>query len=224
MATFVLVHGAHHGGWCWYKVAARLEAGGHRVHAPDLPGHGRKAAMTGTMRNYIDDVTAILDAAAEPVVLVGHSMGGAVITGVGEERPENIARIVYLTAFMAQSGASMAGALSASAGPDGIIPVRDASEVLYHDCPAEDAMLARLCLTPQAAETLVAPIHWTAQRWGSIPRTYISCARDRVFAVSEQRKRATIHPGSEWIELDAGHSPFFSMPEALADTFVRLVG
>jgi pimeloyl-ACP methyl ester carboxylesterase len=222
MATFVLVHGAHHGGWCWYKVAALLEGLGHCVHAPDLPGHGRNAATAATMQGYVDHVTTLVDASPEPVILVGHSMGGAVITGAGEARPEKIARIVYLTAFMARSGASMAGALSASAGPDGIVAVRDASQVLYHDCPAEDAMLARLCLTPQAVEPLVAPVHWTAHRWGSIPRTYIGCGGDRVFAISEQRKRAAVHPGSEWIELEAGHSPFFSMPAVLADHLAGL--
>jgi hypothetical protein len=111
----------------------------------------------------------------------------------------------------------MSGQLSASAGADGVIPVRDASAVLYHDCPSEDVMLARLCLTPQAAEPLVAPIDWTAERWGRIPRTYIGCRADRVFAIAEQRRRAQIHPGGDWIELGSGHSPFFSMPAPLAD-------
>ena len=109
MTCFVLVHGAHHGGWCWYKLAALLEARGHRVHAPDLPGHGRNAAMPSTLAAYVDHITAILDGEEGPVVLLGHSMGGAAITGAGEARPKKVAHIVYLSAFITEPGQSMAG-------------------------------------------------------------------------------------------------------------------
>lgn len=217
MTTFVLVHGAHHGGWCWYKLAALLEARGHRVLAPDLPGHGRNAGLAATMAGYVDHVRALIDAEPEPVVLVGHSMGGAVITGVGEACPERIAHLVYLAAFMAEPGGSMQGALSAQAGPDGMIPVADSTSRLYHDCPAHDAMLARLCLTPQAVAPLLAPIARTDARWGSIARTYIACLNDRAFPIDYQRRRAATCPGSDWIEIESGHSPFFSVPGLLAD-------
>lgn len=222
MTTFVLVHGVHHGGWCWYKVAALLEASGHKVHAPDLPGHGRNAAMAASLATYVDHVCAILDAEADPVVLVGHSMGGAVITGVSEARPEKIAQIVYLSAYMTESGKSMAGKFAAQAGGDGIIPVTDSTKRLYHDCPAEDAALARLCLTPQAVQPLLDPIDWSAERWGSIPRTFIGCLQDRVFAIADQRMRAAIVPGTRWLELDSGHSPFFAMPDKLAELLESL--
>lgn len=224
MTTFVFVHGAHHGGWCWYKVASLLERRGHRVHAPDLPGHGRNAGMTATLATYVDHVTAILDGEAEPVVLVGHSMGGAVITGVGEARPDKIAHIAYLAAYIAETGGSMAGGFSSQAGADGVIPVSDSTTRLYHDCPPEDAMLARLCLTPQALQPLLDPIDWTAERWGSIPRSFIGCVHDRVFSLEDQHRRADIAPGTRWLELDSGHSPFFSMPEVLVDRLEGLVG
>jgi pimeloyl-ACP methyl ester carboxylesterase len=222
MSSFVLVHGAHHGGWCWYKVAALLEAQGHRVLAVDLPGHGRNAGAPGTMRSYIDYVSRLLETEAEPVILVGHSMGGAVITGVGEACPNKIAHLVYVTAFLAENGVSMTGALSAQAGADGMVPVSDLSELVYHDCPVEDAMLARLCQTPQAVEPLVTPVMWTAERWGNIPRTYIGCTLDRVFPIAEQRRRTAIHPGANWVELESSHSPFFSMPAKLVAYFTAL--
>jgi pimeloyl-ACP methyl ester carboxylesterase len=145
-------------------------------------------------------------------------MGGAAITAAAEAAPETIARLVYVTAFLGPSGASMTGALSASAGGQDLIPVDERSfGALYHDCPLEDAMLARLCLTPQALAPLVAPICWTPERWGRIPRTFVGCGRDRVFGIAEQRRRAGEIPGTEMIALDCGHSPFFSMPEPLAD-------
>jgi pimeloyl-ACP methyl ester carboxylesterase len=223
MATFVLVHGAFHGGWCWYKVAALLEGRGHRVLAPDLPGHGRNARGPATLAGYVDYVAEILRRQSEPVVLVGHSMSGAVITGAAEAWPDAVQQLVYLTAFLGPNGVSMSGALSASANGADLIPVDERSfTLLYHDCPPEDAALARLCLTPQALQPLTAPIRWTAERWGRVPRTFVGCAHDRVFAIADQRARAAAQAGTEFIELAAGHSPFFSMPETLAETLEAL--
>ena len=81
MATFVLIHGAWHGGWCWRKVVPHLEAAGHTVIAPDLPSHGDDPtpAAEVTLDDYVRRVCEILDAQDEPVVLVGHSMGGLLV-------------------------------------------------------------------------------------------------------------------------------------------------
>jgi pimeloyl-ACP methyl ester carboxylesterase len=224
VTTYVLIHGAFHGGWCWYKLAALLEARGAKVIAPDLPGHGRRAGETATFQAYIDSVADLLRRQPEPVVLVGHSMGGAVITAAAEAAPEKVARLVYLTAFIGPSGISMTGALSSQAAGDGLIPVSErALPALYSDCAKEDVMLARLCLTPQAAEPLLAPIVWTPERWGRIPRAFIGCTRDRIYSIADQRARFEGLPGGgPFVELATGHSPFFSMPEALAETLEGL--
>ena len=75
MSTFVLVHGAWHGAWCWEKVVPLLEGAGHEVVTLDLPGHGEDGtpALEVTMESYTDRVVGALDARSEPVVLVGHS-------------------------------------------------------------------------------------------------------------------------------------------------------
>jgi pimeloyl-ACP methyl ester carboxylesterase len=225
MTTYMLVHGAFHGAWCWYKAAALLEARGHRVVAPDLPGHGRNAAARPTYGAYVDCVAELLRKEAEPVTLVGHSMGGAVITGAAEAAPEKIAKLIYLTAFLGPSGMSMSGVLSSRAGGDGVIPLGEGSyDLLYPDCPKEDVMLAQLCLTPQALEPLTQPVVWTPERWGRIPRAFVGCLDDRVFTIEEQRKRVEGLPGTAWAELPAGHSPFFSMPERLVETLEALAG
>ena len=106
MATFVLVHGAWHGGWCWREIVPLLESAGHRVDALDLPGHGDNPAPVSEMtldanaRLVADRVEVV----GEPVVLVGHSMGGVSITQAAELVPERIATLVYVTAFLPGDG------------------------------------------------------------------------------------------------------------------------
>src|SRR6266566_8803634 len=109
MSRYVLVHGAWHGSWCWDKVVPLLEQAGHHVEALDLPGHGQDKTPLReiTLAAYTKRVCETLDAHAEPVILVGHSLGGIVITQVAEERPEKIQTLVYLTAVLPQNGESL---------------------------------------------------------------------------------------------------------------------
>ncbi len=109
MSTYVLIHGAWAGRWCWEKVAPLLQQAGHQVVPLDLPGHGqdRTPLREITLAAYTKRVCETLDAQAEPVMLVGHSMGGIVITQVAEERPEKIQTLVYLSAFLPQNGESL---------------------------------------------------------------------------------------------------------------------
>ena len=111
MATFVLVHGAWSGGWCYHKVAARLRAGGHTVFTPTLTGQGERAhllAGTINLSLHIDDVLAVMHYEnLDGVVLAGHSYGGIVITGVADRAPERIAALVYLDAFLPEDGQSL---------------------------------------------------------------------------------------------------------------------
>src|SRR5919201_534684 len=102
MSTFVLVHGAWHGGWVWDRVAQQLQESGHKVLAPDLPAHGSDRTPAGqiTLRHYVDHVVSCIDSCAEPVVLAGHSMGGIVISSAAERRPESIRALVYVCAFL----------------------------------------------------------------------------------------------------------------------------
>src|SRR5713101_6473680 len=158
MSRYVLVHGAWHGSWCWEKVVPLLRQAGHQVETLDLPGHGqdRTPIHEITLATYTKRVCETLDAQAEPVILVGHSMGGIVITQVAEERPEKIATLVYLAAYLLQNGESLSQV--ASVDTDSLLlPIvmvnreqgyatfkeeAPLKEVVYADCSDEDVARA----------------------------------------------------------------------------------
>jgi len=108
LSTFVLVHGAWHGGWCWDRVTPHLRAAGHEVHTPTLTGLSERAHLLSPMvglDTHIEDVVRLIDTLGlSDVILVGHSYGGMVITGAAARVPERIAHVVYLDAFLPRAG------------------------------------------------------------------------------------------------------------------------
>jgi pimeloyl-ACP methyl ester carboxylesterase len=102
MAAYVFIHGAWHGAWCWEKVTPLLEKAGHTVYAIDLPGHGSDQTPISqvSLKSYTDKVCSILDDAEESVYLVGHSMGGIVVSQSAEYRSEKVKALIYVSAFL----------------------------------------------------------------------------------------------------------------------------
>ncbi len=235
MATFVLVHGAWHGGWCWYKIVARLEKAGHTVVAPDMPGHGTDRAPIAslTLASITDKISAVVAAQREPVVLVGHSYGGTIITEVGERMAERIKRLVYLTAFVVPGGktsmevfppddVSLVGPNLVMA-PDGLTGTINAAvlrEAFYADCSDDDIALARASLVPEALAPLQTSSSATPERWGRLPSTYIECTRDRAIGIGRQRELAGYLKSPTRISFDCDHSPFFCRPDELARALI----
>jgi pimeloyl-ACP methyl ester carboxylesterase len=225
MSAYVLVHGAWHGAWCWYRVAPLLEKEGHEVVAPDMPGHGRDKTPISeiTFEACVQRVCGILDVQPEPVILVGHSWGGNIITQVAEYRPEKIKLLVYLTAFLLASGEPMQLGKESILRPN-VIMSEDQSystvkadairEIFYGDCSDEDIALAKLLLVPQASASLASP-RTAGQDSGRVPRVYIECLQDKTITPSRQKEMYTRLPCQKVISMNTSHSPFFSAPEQL---------
>ena len=237
MTTFVLVHGAWHGAWCWDKVVPLLERAGHRVVAIDLPGHGRdKTPLKDvTLAAYAARVVEALKAQPEPSALVGHSMGGAAISQAAERAPDRISTLVYLTAFLLRDGESLLQVASGDAdalvlpnlvqAPDGSsATVREDAlrEVFFGGCPDADVERARRLLVPQATAPFATPLHVTEANFGRVPRVYIECLRDRAISPAVQKQMYTATPCRRVISMDTDHSPFFSAPRELAEHLARL--
>jgi pimeloyl-ACP methyl ester carboxylesterase len=216
---------------------ALLEKQGHTVVAPDLPSHGRdKTPLSAvTLPVYVDSVCQVLDAQRELVVLVGHSMGGGIITQVAEYRPEKIKTLVYLAAALPRNGESMLQAVQQDTEslvvPNFVLSAdqssatfraEDLREAFYADCSDEDVALARAMLVPQALAPPGTPVHTSAANFGRVPRVYIECLRDRALTPSFQKKLYTALPCQKVITMNTSHSPFFSAPEELVTHLASL--
>jgi pimeloyl-ACP methyl ester carboxylesterase len=238
MSTYVLIHGSWHGAWCWYKIIPILEQAGHKAIALDLPGHGRDwtAARDVSMQSYVESVCNILDAQPEPVILVGHSRGGIVISQAAEHRPEKIRTLVYLAAFLIPNGEAMLPtALSDTESlivsnlvvneEQGYYMLKAEAfrEALYADCSEEDVALATALLTPEPNAPVAMPMHITQERFGRIPRVYIETLRDRGVSPSLQKKMYTALPCQMVMPMETSHSPFFSAPQELVRHLTSLV-
>ena len=135
MARIVLVHGAFAGAWAWEPVVGPLEALGHTVEAPDLPGAGADETPVGevTLAAYAERVGGVLAARPEPAVLVGVSMGGVVITQVAGNAPERVRSLVFVCAFMPGDGQSL---LDLTRYPEGASDMVQANMVVEGDRPS----------------------------------------------------------------------------------------
>lgn len=237
MARFVLVHGAWHGAWCYDGITGGLAAAGHDVDAIDLPGHGGDATPHDqiTLDVYAQRIAAAVGDAGEPVVLVGHSMGGIAITQAAELVAGRLARLVYLTAFLPRDGESLQhlAGLPENADdivlpncviepPDAIIPADAARAAFYHRCAPEDADAAIARLNPQPLPPLAAPVSVTEGGARSVERHYIACTDDRAIPIGLQRRMISESPCASVAEIDADHSPFLSAKDELVRALLQL--
>jgi pimeloyl-ACP methyl ester carboxylesterase len=231
MASFILVHGALHGGWCWHKLVPLLEAQGHRVLAPDLPGMGEDPTPLSevTLSTWSQFIARRSREAGGQVILVGHSRGGTVISEAAEQAPESMLGLVYLAALLLPAGRKAFEAAVAKDARDAVEPGKGAADELslrvepeaaralfYNRASPEDALWASSRLCPEPLAPNLVPLTVTRERWGRLPRAYIECLDDRAVPIGLQRAMHTTLPCDPVVTMDSDHSPFLSEPRALA--------
>jgi pimeloyl-ACP methyl ester carboxylesterase len=229
--TFVLIAGAWHGAWCWVKVRPLLEAQGHRVLTPELPGTGGDATDPAavTLETWARFVAGVVESEREAVTLVGHSRGGIVISRTAELVPERLRRLVYLSAYLVPAGGSLAETARAdrdSLVPPNMIPAAGGNTCNLHEdviraalfgqCSDADYAFARAHMTPEPLKPLVTRLRVSTSRFGRVPRSYVECLQDRTVTLAAQRRMQAELPCDPVLSLDSDHSPFLSHPEPLA--------
>jgi len=224
----ILVHGAWGNASGWARVAMRLEKAGHTVQALDLPGHGRSpvAPESVGMAEYVAHVRAALES-GPPALLVGHSMGGIVVAQVADQVPAQVTGCVFVAALLPRDGDSLLSLIRTQEGT-GIAPyVRlgpvagvtvldpSAAEVLFPEASARDQAAAMAAMSPQsnAAQKDAAVIGAGLAR---VPKAYVLCTQDRVVTPGLQRRMLAATPCEAVFDMDCGHVPQLTQPEALA--------
>ena len=225
MTQVILIHGAWSTGAAWTSVVPALSGAGHAVLAPTLPGHGDDP----TPHDGIDVMTyarAMIDRLPEdgPVTVVGHSMGGLVISQMAELAPERINHLIYVAAFLPRDGQSLLDLIKTQEGPGIQIAVERAGKhstvlnperaapILFPDAtPAQQAAaLGGLSTQPNRAQT--SPVRLTDDRFGRVAKTYILCTQDRTVTPDLQRAMIANNTSGDTAvhELDCGHFPQLS--------------
>lgn len=229
MSTFVLVHGAFSGAWCWERVVHQLEELGHKVVAVNLPSHGNDgiAPSTVTLEQYVEYLRYIVSKERGEVILVGHSLGGIVISQTAESIPSKITKLVYVAALLPQSGQSFmelnernqkALPLPITVSEDQghfKLDINNIRENFYGETQEEDYLFAKEKHCDQPLAPFITPVSLTQKNYGSISRVYIETLKDKSLSHEFQREMITHMPCDEVHSLDSDHSPFFSKTEEL---------
>lgn len=233
-ATFVLVHGAWHGGWCWKKVTPLLQAAGHEVFTPTLTGLGERAHLLNPqvdLSTHIQDIVGVLEYEdLRNLVLVGHSYGGMVISGVAEKAGTRLSQLVYLDAFLPENGKSLKdyvpGApldeLARTKGDGSRLPMAGLVTLeMFGVTDSADVAWMTPKLGDQPYKTFTQPVQLAATVNKSLRRAFIQTSKLPNF--TEAAARAKMQ-GFRYYELfSAGHDAMVTKPKELVKIFLELV-
>ena len=230
--TFLVCHGAWGGGWSWKKMHPLMRAGGHRLLTPTYTGLGERQHLANPsidLETHIQDVLNVIKYEdLGDIVLLGHSYGGMVATGVADRARDKIAQLIYLDAFVPTDGQSLFDLNEAGRGP-----MRDAAK-------SGDGW--RVPPSPTPPDTPPADLAWLSARRvpmpikcfetklklqngeSNLPRSYICATRIAPADTFGQfARRAKIEPGWRYVEIDASHSPNVTAPDALMEVLQEIV-
>lgn len=238
MKHYMLVHGAWEGSWSWEDTIPHLNRPENTITVVDLPGsYGNKQPIADvTMESYIETVVATINKLDHKVILVGHSMAGAVISQVAERLPEKIERLVYVTAFLLESGDSILKAMQRD--PNGeflpqLVFSDDQSsvtateqtlrDVAFHDVEAAKVPSALNRMAEwQATEPFMAEVVVSDERFGTVPKTYIRTDLDKMVSPVLQAEMLNNWKVDQVHHLEAGHFPTLSTPRELAEVLISV--
>lgn len=234
MGNFVLVHGAWHGGWCWQRVMAALQEGGHRVHAVTLTGLGERAHLlspTINLETHINDVINLIEAEElSDVVLAVHSYAGMIGTAVADRLSEHLKHLVYVDAVLPKPGESWSSTQSSATQRQRITAAQAAPNFSFPPPDPEvfglqgtDREWVQRRQTPHPGNTYPAPLNFDVQRVAAVPRTFVSCTQPALATIEPSRLRVKDPkfwdgawlPNSKFVEIKTGHDPMISAPAAL---------
>lgn len=239
MKNYVLVHGAWGAAWEFEDVKQLLSADGSIVHTLDLPGHGQNKLEIPqvTMKAYVQHVTDFIQQLNSKVVLVGHSLGGAVISQVAELISEKIESLVYVAAILPKNGDSALSLIETD--PLGqLLPKLIFSEdqsyvtlsgetvrdLFLHDVtdPERVEKLIPEFFVKQAVEPFTAAIEVTDESFGTVPKFYIRATLDKVLSPELQDRMITHWPVEKTFTLNSGHFPLTSIAPKLAEVIQQI--
>lgn len=239
---YFFVHGAWCGGWCWEKLRPLLEAEGHTVITPDMPGHGEDTSLIEeqNLEKYARAVEALIKPLNESVILVGHSFGGMITSQAACYIPNKIKKLVYISAFLPLDGQSCVGitksihptfheklvesgydfVLSADGKTSKVVP-DVCVDFVFSDIPKDMAykLADRFGQESNAAQNQAIVLN---DRFKDIPKVYVRCVHDKVVDVSLQDKMIAETYCGEVYSLETGHCPFETAPRSLADILLIL--
>jgi len=229
--TYVLVHGAWHGGWCWRRVSDLLEAQGHKVFVPTLTGLGERSHLISKDVNastHIQDVVNVMSwEGLSDVVLVGHSYGGIVISGVAERLADKISSIVFLDAFMPGNGESLVE--RASANTIGVINAAiQHNDISIKSPPAaafgveeKDRGWVDSKVTPQPIATFTEKALYAGARDKIATKTYMRAKAYNSPTFDANLDRVKADTSWATYEFSCGHDVMIIQPEHLTEQLLK---
>ncbi len=235
--TFLLVHGAWYGGWCWRKLQPLLTAAGCNVHAPTLTGLGERAHLAEreggrdiTLQTHVQDLQAVMHMHdLRDVVLVGHSYGGVVISLLAERERARIRQLVYLDAFVPESGKRVVdvllplerrNAIVERGTQTGFVPPVPATALGVTD--ADDLAWINARVVPQPFATFNEPVVLAGVAGAGLPRAYIACVEPASGSFGQFAAKLRNDPGWRFEELRTGHNAMVTAPQRLADVLLAI--
>ncbi len=232
--NFVLIHGAWMGGWCWRDVARELRAAGHQVFTPTMTGLGERAhLLTPSVRlsTFIEDVCRVIECEELiDVILVGHSFGGMVISGVADHMEDSIKCLIFLDALVAQHGQSAISILppvvqaerSRTDDPDGLRMHTPSPESFGITDPAQAAWVLRH-MTPHPLHAYTEPLALRHPLGNGLPCTYIAVTDPWYAPLIGVRAWVKQQADWQWREIPAGHAPMITAPQLLTQELLDII-